>query len=51
MFRPYVAVLAVVAALTPAIFAETEADKRLDSAADLVTDMMNASDKASRRIS
>lgn len=45
MFRPYVAVLAVTAALTPALFAQTEADKRLDSAAELVTDMMNASDK------
>jgi len=45
MFRPYVAVLAVAAALSPALFAATEADKRLDAAADLVTDMMNASDK------
>src|SRR5580700_9351804 len=45
MFRPYVAVLAAALALAPAIFAATEADKRLDSAADLVTDMMNASDK------
>jgi lipid-binding SYLF domain-containing protein len=33
------------AALAPAVFAATEADKRLDAAADLVTDMMNASDK------
>jgi lipid-binding SYLF domain-containing protein len=45
MFRPYIAVFAVAAALAPAVFAETEADKRLDAAADLVTDMMNASDK------
>jgi lipid-binding SYLF domain-containing protein len=45
MFRPYAAVLAITAALAPAVFAATEADKRLDAAADLVTDMMNASDK------
>jgi len=45
MFRTYAVVLAVAATLTPAIFAATEADKRLDAAADLVTDMMNASDK------
>jgi lipid-binding SYLF domain-containing protein len=45
MFRSSIAVLAVAAALTPALFAATEADKRLDAAADLVTDMMNASDK------
>ena len=45
MFRTYAAVLALAAALTPAVFAATEADKRLDAAADLVTDMMNASDK------
>jgi len=30
MFRPYIAVFAVAAALAPAVFAETEADKRLD---------------------
>lgn len=34
----------LVAALAP-LFAETEADKRLDAAADLLTDMMKASDK------
>jgi lipid-binding SYLF domain-containing protein len=45
MFRSSIAVLAVAAALAPAVFAATEADKRLDAAADLVTDMMNASDK------
>lgn len=45
MFRPYIAVLAVTAALAPAVFAATEADTRLDAAADLLTDMMNASDK------
>jgi lipid-binding SYLF domain-containing protein len=45
MFRPYFAVLAVAAMLTPAVFAATEADKRLDAAADLMTDMMNTSDK------
>jgi lipid-binding SYLF domain-containing protein len=45
MFRPYIAVLAITAALVPALLAETEADKRLGAAADLMTDMMNASDK------
>jgi lipid-binding SYLF domain-containing protein len=45
VFRPYIAVLAITTALAPAIFAATEADKRLDSAADLMTDMMQASDK------
>jgi len=45
VFRPYLAVLAITTALAPAIFAATEADKRLDSAADLMTDMMQASDK------
>ena len=45
MFRTSIAVIAVAAALSPALFAATEADKRLDSAADLVNDMMNASDK------
>jgi SH3 domain-containing YSC84-like protein 1 len=45
MFRSSIAVLAVAAALSPALFAATEADKRLEAAADLVTDMMNASDK------
>lgn len=45
MFRSCLAVLAVAATLSPALFAATEADKRLDAAADLVTDMMNASDK------
>ena len=45
MFRTYVAVLAIGAALAPAVFAATEADKRLDAAADLLTDMMQASDK------
>lgn len=45
MFRPCLAVLAITAALAPAVFAATEADKRLDAAADLLTDMMNASDK------
>ncbi len=45
MFRPYIAVIAMVTALAPALFAETEADKRLANAADLMTDMMNASDK------
>jgi lipid-binding SYLF domain-containing protein len=45
MFRPCIAVIAMAAALSPALFAETEADKRLASASDLMTDMMNASDK------
>jgi lipid-binding SYLF domain-containing protein len=45
MFRTYVAVVAIGAALAPAVFAATEADKRLDAAADLLTDMMQASDK------
>ena len=45
MFKSSIAVFAVAAALSPALFAATEADKRLDAAADLVTDMMNASDK------
>lgn len=45
MFRTYIAVFALTAALAPAVFAATEADKRLDAAADLMTDMMNASDK------
>jgi lipid-binding SYLF domain-containing protein len=45
VLRPYVALLALTAAISPAIFAATEADKRLESAADLMTDMMNASDK------
>jgi lipid-binding SYLF domain-containing protein len=45
MFRPYLTILALAAALAPAVFAATEADKRLDAAADLLTDMMNASDK------
>jgi len=45
MFRSYLAVFAITASLAPALFAQTEADKRLDAAADLVTDMMNASDK------
>jgi lipid-binding SYLF domain-containing protein len=45
MFRRYLAVFAVTAALAPAVFAATDADKRLDAAADLMTDMMQASDK------
>ena len=45
MFKPYIAVIAIAAALSPALFAETEADKRLANASDLMTDMMNASDK------
>lgn len=45
MFRPYIAVVAMTALLAPALFAATEADKRLDAAADLLTDMMHASDK------
>jgi lipid-binding SYLF domain-containing protein len=45
MFRPYIAALALTAALAPAVFAATEADKRLDAGVDLMTDMMNASDK------
>jgi lipid-binding SYLF domain-containing protein len=45
MPKTYIAVFALAAALAPAVFAATEADKRLDAAADLVTDMMNASDK------
>ena len=45
MFKSYVAVLAVTAAFAPAVFAATEADKRLDAAADLLTDMMQAKDK------
>lgn len=45
MFRRYIAALAVSAVLAPAVFAATEADKRLDAAADLMMDMMHASDK------
>jgi lipid-binding SYLF domain-containing protein len=45
MLRPYFAVLAIVAAFAPAVFGATEADTRLDAAADLLTDMMQASDK------
>ncbi len=45
MFKSYVAVLAVTAAFAPAVCAATEADKRLDAAADLLTDMMQAKDK------
>jgi lipid-binding SYLF domain-containing protein len=45
MIRTHIAVLAIAAAIAPAVFAATEADKRLDAAADLVTDMMDAKDK------
>ncbi len=45
MLRQYFAILAITAALAPAVFAATEADKRLDASADLLTDMMQASDK------
>lgn len=45
MFRPWITAIAVSALIAPAIFAATEADKRLDAAADLMTDMMHASDK------
>ncbi|HEY4086925.1 MAG TPA: lipid-binding SYLF domain-containing protein [Bryobacteraceae bacterium] len=45
MFRTWITALAVSALIAPAVFAATEADKRLDAAADLMTDMMNASDK------
>lgn len=45
MFRTWITALAVSALIAPAIFAATEADKRLDAAADLMTDMMQASDK------
>lgn len=45
MFKPYLAVFAVAASLAPSVFAATEADKRLDASADLLTDMMQASDK------
>ncbi len=45
MFRSCIAVLAVSAVLAPAVFAATEADKRLEASADLMTDMMHASDK------
>ncbi len=45
MLKSALAVFAIAAALAPATFAATEADKRLQAAADLLTDMMNASDK------
>ncbi|HVV45969.1 MAG TPA: lipid-binding SYLF domain-containing protein [Bryobacteraceae bacterium] len=45
MFRTWITALAVSALIAPAVFAATEADKRLDAAADLMTDMMQASDK------
>jgi lipid-binding SYLF domain-containing protein len=45
MFRTYIAALALTAAFVPASFAATEADTRLEAAADLMTDMMHASDK------
>jgi lipid-binding SYLF domain-containing protein len=45
MFRTWITALAVSALIVPAVFAATEADKRLDAAADLMTDMMHASDK------
>jgi lipid-binding SYLF domain-containing protein len=45
MFRTWITAIAVSALIAPAVFAATEADKRLDAAADLVTDMMQASDK------
>jgi lipid-binding SYLF domain-containing protein len=45
MLRTWITALAVSALIAPAVFAATEADKRLDAAADLMTDMMQASDK------
>lgn len=45
MFRTCITALAVSALIAPAVFAATEADKRLDAAADLMTEMMQASDK------
>jgi lipid-binding SYLF domain-containing protein len=45
MFRTWITALAVSALIAPAVFAATEADKRLDAAADLMTEMMRASDK------
>jgi len=45
MLRTWITALAVSALIVPAVFAATEADKRLDAAADLMTDMMQASDK------
>jgi lipid-binding SYLF domain-containing protein len=45
VFRRYIAVFAIATAFAPGIFAATEADKRLDASSDLLTDMMNASDK------
>ena len=37
MFRTWITALAVSALIAPAVFAATEADKRLDAAADLMT--------------
>jgi lipid-binding SYLF domain-containing protein len=45
MLRTWIAALAVSTLIVPAVFAATEADKRLDAAADLMTEMMQASDK------
>jgi lipid-binding SYLF domain-containing protein len=45
MFRTWITALTVSALIAPAVFAATEADKRLDAAADLMTEMMQASDK------
>lgn len=45
MFRTWLTALAVSALIAPAVFAATEADKRLEAAADLLTEMMQASDK------
>lgn len=46
MRNPCLALLAMTAALAPAVYAAgTDADKRLDAAADLMTDMMQTSDK------
>jgi lipid-binding SYLF domain-containing protein len=46
MFKAYLALFATITTLTPVVFAaESDAVKRLDAAADLLTAMMQASDK------
>ena len=45
MLTRYIATLVVALTFAPATFAQSDADKRLDGAADLVTNMMQASDK------
>jgi SH3 domain-containing YSC84-like protein 1 len=45
MLKRYLSTLALAAILVPAAFAQSDADKRLDGAADLMTNMMQASDK------